>query len=270
IRAGRVGMSVSTLVQDVRAVMEPNTATRLRERKTNRLKDFAQVAGQLGVTHMMAFARTETGTNLRIARLPHGPTLTFRVCTYSLVKDVLAVQRNPKSPGTEFLTAPLLVMNGFGGEQKEMKLMTAMFQNLFAPINVKTMKLTEARRVVLLNYNAEAGTIDFRHYSIHVKPVGVTKGVKRVILNTNVPNLANFEDVSDYVLREAFASESDVEDGPENTVTLAHRYVGRNNDRSDQRAVRLVEMGPRMELRLLKVQAGLCDGEVLYHSYGEC
>jgi ribosome biogenesis protein SSF1/2 len=131
------------------------------------------------------------------------------------------------------------------------------------------MKLSEARRVVLLNYNVETGNIDFRHYSIHVKPVGVTRGVKRVILNHKLPDLSQFEDVSDYVLREAFASESDLEDGPENTVTLAQRYVGRNNQSSEQRAVRLVEMGPRMELRLLKVQAGLCDGEVLYHSYGK-
>jgi ribosome biogenesis protein SSF1/2 len=138
IRAGTVGKDVAKLVKDVRNVMEPNTATRLRERKTNRLKDFVQVSGQLGVTHMMIFGRTESNVNLRILRLPHGPTLTFRVIGYSLVKDVLSSQHRPKSPGTELLTAPLLVMNGFNGEGKEMKLLTAMFQNLFAPINVKT------------------------------------------------------------------------------------------------------------------------------------
>lgn len=65
------------------------------------------------------------------------------------------------------------------------------------------MKLSEARRVILLNYNAETGTIDFRHYIIHVKPVGVTKGVKRVIINKKnaLPNISKFEDVSEYVLR---------------------------------------------------------------------
>ncbi|KAI9593677.1 Brix domain-containing protein [Syncephalis fuscata] len=269
IRAGNPGRSVSELVHDIRSVMEPHTASRLKERKNNKLKDFIQVAGQLGVTHMLVFGRTETAVNLRMARVPHGPTLTFRICTYSLARDVLSSQRRPKSPGAEFQTAPLLVMNNFGGEQKQMKLLTAMFQNLFAPINVKTMKLSEARRVVLLNYNTDTGNIDFRHYSINVKPVGVTKGVKRVIINTNLPNLSQFEDVSDYVLREAFASESDVEDGPENTVTLSQRYVGRNNQSSEQRAVRLTEMGPRMELKLLKVEAGLCNGEVLYHHHGK-
>jgi ribosome biogenesis protein SSF1/2 len=72
------------------------------------LKDFLQVAGQLGVTHMLIFGRTEIAVNLRIARVPHGPTLTFRVCTYSLARDVLAAQRRPKSPGIEFQTAPLV------------------------------------------------------------------------------------------------------------------------------------------------------------------
>lgn len=58
-----------------------------------------------------------------------------------------------------------------------------------------------------------------------------------------------------------------MEDGGESTVTLASSYAGRGNRKSEQRAVRLVELGPRMELRLVKVEAGMCDGEVLYHRY---
>lgn len=74
------------------------------------------MAGQLGVTHMLAFARTEAGVNLRVARVPHGPTLTFRVVNYSLAKDVLASQRRPKSPGNEFMNAPLVsfIMCAYG------------------------------------------------------------------------------------------------------------------------------------------------------------
>ncbi|KAJ2711648.1 rRNA-binding ribosome biosynthesis protein, partial [Coemansia spiralis] len=60
---------------------------------------------------------------------------------------------------------------------------------------------------------------------------------------------------------------SDVEDGPENSVTLAQDYVGRNNAKDEQRAVRLMELGPRMELKLMKVESALCEGEVIYHSY---
>jgi len=268
MRSGAVGRSVTALVKDVRRMMEPNTATNLRERKTNRLRDFVMVAGQLGVSHFMIFSRTEKGTNMRIARVPRGPTLTFKVEQYSLSKDVLTLQRSPKSPGVEFLTSPLLVLNNFNQEGKQFKLMTTMFQNMFPSINVQTMQLADARRVVLLNYNSDTNMIDFRHYSIGVKPIGVSKSVKKII-TTEVPNLADFEDISEYVLREAVVSESDVEDGPDSTVTLGQDYVGRGNKQSEQRAIRLHEIGPRMQLTLTKVENGLCSGEVLFHHFVE-
>ncbi|KAG0004393.1 hypothetical protein BGZ79_009464 [Entomortierella chlamydospora] len=265
MRSGEVGHSVMHLVSDIRRLMEPNTATKLRERKNNRLRDFVAVAGPLGVTHFVILSRTEHGTNLRISRVPRGPTLSFQVKTYSLAKDIAAMQKAPKSPGLEFHVAPLLVLNNFG-DSNEMKLMSTVFQNMFPPINIQTMQLADARRVVLLNYNSETKHIDFRHYNVSVKPVGISKSIKRVI-TTDVPDLQGFDDISDYVLRGAFASESDIEDGPESTVTLGQDYIGRNNRKQDQRAIKLVELGPRMELRLVKIQAGMCDGEVLFHDY---
>jgi ribosome biogenesis protein SSF1/2 len=161
MRSGAVGRSVTALVKDVRRMMEPNTASNLRvsysshkvlwcgseincceqERKTNRLRDFVMVAGQLGVSHFLVFSRTEKGTNMRIARVPRGPTLTFKVEQYALSKDVLSLQRNPKSPGVEFLTSPLLVLNNFNQEGKQFKLMTTMFQNMFPSINVQTVSI---------------------------------------------------------------------------------------------------------------------------------
>ncbi|KAI1316711.1 hypothetical protein EDD11_009600 [Mortierella claussenii] len=265
MRSGEVGHSVMGLVNDIRRLMEPNTATKLRERKNNRLRDFVAVAGPLGVTHFVILSRTDHGTNLRISRIPRGPTLSFQVKTYSLAKDIAAMQKAPKSPGLEFHVAPLLVLNNFG-DSNEMKLMSTVFQNMFPPINIQTMQLADARRVVLLNYNSETKHIDFRHYNVSVKPVGISKSIKRVI-TTDVPDLQGFDDISDYVLRGAFASESDVEDGPDSTVTLGQDYIGRNNRKQDQRAIKLVELGPRMELRLVKIQAGMCDGEVLYHDF---
>lgn len=44
--------------------MEPFTASKLRMRKNNVLKDFVNVAGPLGVTHFMIFNQTDMGTNL--------------------------------------------------------------------------------------------------------------------------------------------------------------------------------------------------------------
>ncbi|KAI8335211.1 Brix domain-containing protein [Blakeslea trispora] len=267
MRSGIVGTSVTALVRDVRRVLEPHTASHLRERRSNRLKDFVMVAGQLGVTHFLIFSRTDKNVNLRICRVPRGPTLTFRVAEYALTKDCLALQKSPKTSDVEYRKSPLLVLNNFQQPGKEFKVMTAMLQNMFPSVDIHTMQLSEAKRVLLFNYNDETGMIDVRHYSIGVKATGVSKSIKRVI-NTNLPNLGDFEDISDYVLREAIVSESDVEDGPDSTVTLPQDY-GRNNRKNDQRAVRLHELGPRLTLELTKVENGMCGGEVLYHRYSK-
>jgi ribosome biogenesis protein SSF1/2 len=128
------------------------------------------------------------------------------------------------------------------------------------------MQLADARRVILLNYNATTNRIDFRHYSVTVRPVGVSKSVKR-ILTSDLPDLGQYDDVADYILREAFAPESEIEDG-DSTITLPQDFVGRGNKRAEQRAIKLIELGPRMDLMLIKVQEGLCGGEVLFHEFG--
>ncbi|KAJ8663183.1 hypothetical protein O0I10_001360 [Lichtheimia ornata] len=266
MRSGLVGHSVSALVRDVRRIMEPHTATHLKERKTNRLKDFLVVAPQLGVTHFMIFTRTEANTNLRICRVPRGPTLTFRVDEYSLAKDCRALQKAPRTSDSDYLASPLLVLNNFKQEGKQFKLMAAMLQNMFPAIDVQTMKLSQTRRVLLFNYNEETGKIDMRHYSIGVKATGVSKSIKRIV-EMSLPDMSKYDDISDYVMKEAIISESDVEDGPESTVTLAQNMHGRNNRKNEQRAVRLQEIGPRLTLDLIKIENGMCGGEVLYHKY---
>ena len=114
VRMGKrtLGSSASQLALDTRSVMEPHTATRLRERRGNRLRDFATMAGPLGVSHFLLFNRAEESgnVNLRIAVHPRGPTLTFRVEKYSLCKDVAKSQARPKQGGTNFRkVAPPLV-----------------------------------------------------------------------------------------------------------------------------------------------------------------
>ena len=200
-----------------------------------------------------------------------------------------------------------------------------MFQNLFPPIKVHTMPLSAARRVVLLSYNPVTRTIDFRHYLISIRPVGVSRSVRKIIDGTSgrrraaretsvysaapsdqsgsttasfaalrakgLPDLRNAQDISDYILNHgemgflssASEGESDASGGEEDPVTgenskqieLAHAYVGRANKRlghstgGEKRAVRLTELGPRMELGLVKIEDGIGDGkgEVLFHEF---
>lgn len=107
--AGEVGPSVSQLVRDVRRMMEPDTASRLKERRANRLRDYLTMAGPLGVTHLMLFSRSEAGnTNMRLALTPRGPTLHFNVEKYSLCKDVRKALKHPKGGGKEYTTPPLV------------------------------------------------------------------------------------------------------------------------------------------------------------------
>src|SRR6266536_1769247 len=109
IGAGEVGSSVSQLVKDVRLMMEPGTAARLKERRANRLRDYLTMAGPLGVSHLMLFSRSESGnTNMSLAITPRGPTLNFYVEKYSLCKDVRKAMKHPKGGGKEYLTAPLV------------------------------------------------------------------------------------------------------------------------------------------------------------------
>jgi hypothetical protein len=109
IGAGDVGPSVSQLVKDVRLMMEPGTAARLKERRANRLRDYLTMAGPLGVSHLMLFSRSESGnTNMRLAITPRGPTLHFHVEKYSLCKDVRKSMKHPRGGGKEYLTSPLV------------------------------------------------------------------------------------------------------------------------------------------------------------------
>ena len=110
IGAGEVGPSVSKLVRDVRTMMEPHTAARLRERKSNKLRDYTTMAGPLGVTQLLLFSRNAASgsTTLRITRCPRGPTIHFRVKNYSLCSDVQKSMRNPKTPGKEYTSPPLV------------------------------------------------------------------------------------------------------------------------------------------------------------------
>ena len=63
-------------------------------------------------------------------------------------------------------------------------------------------------------------------------------------------------------------SESEAEDDPEiSRVTLPHGMTSRGNVPSEQSSVRLVELGPRMLMSLVKIEEGMLDGEVLYHKW---
>lgn len=154
---------------------------------------------------------------------------------------------------------------------------------------------------MLISYNASHGTIDLRHYLISVRAAGISRRVRKVLDVANLSSskqhstagsvsggggrkldLGNERDVADYLLHTrgrdgedgyetagstSAASEVDAE---EMSIRLASDYTGRNNRKGEKRAVRLDEIGPRLELRLVKITEGVPgkDGAVIYHEFG--
>ncbi|KAL3604507.1 hypothetical protein D5086_005366 [Populus alba] len=263
---GKLPGSLRQLQMDLRKLMLPYTALKLKEKKRNNLKDFLNVAGPMGVSHFLILSKTETAPYLRVARTPQGPTLTFKIHEYSLAADVAQSQLRPRCPQDLFKNAPLIVLSGFGSEEQHLKLTTVMFQNIFPAIDINTVKLSSCQRIVLLNYNKDTKLVDFRHYSIKLQPVGVSRRLRKFVQNRQVPDLRNLQDVSDFVTKAGYGSESEGDDEAA-TVTLAND-LGRVNKASTKSAVKLQEIGPRMALQLVKIEEGLCSGDVIFSEYG--
>ncbi|GMH92826.1 hypothetical protein TrVE_jg10818 [Triparma verrucosa] len=215
---------LSELVGDWRNLMSPATALKLKERKGAKIRDYAEMAPVLGVTHLLAFSMNEGGNvNCKIARVPSGPTLTFKIKRFSLSKQVRAVQKRPIDTSSGiFQTAPVVVTNNFGGSEEaaHIKLMRITFQNMFPAVDVGNVKLSDVRRDYIIgNTGAFGGAM----------------------------------------------SDSEGEDEAANVV-LPQKFTGRGNSKSQKSALKLVELGPRMRMKLMKVERGLAAGDIMYHS----
>ena len=218
-----------------------------------------------------------------------------------------------------------LVMNNFSSSSSDSaskvpkhleSLTTTAFQSLFPPINPQATPLKSIQRVLLLNREdaeEEDGSfiLNFRHYAITTKSVGLSKPLKRLnaaekLVNSKkgkkggLPNLGKLQDISDYIIggengegymTDGGTSGSEVDTDAEvevvETVTkrvlnskaraaAAAAAAARDDDSEmgpqadesvERRAVKMVELGPRMKLRLVKVEEGLCSGKIMWHEY---
>lgn len=299
VRRGKVESEVLELVQDIRYLMMPYTALNFREdSKSSKLnKALAhyskELTGPLGLTHIMALSQNKDKLALRIARTPVGPTLSFKVQQFSLSKHVRRVQRRPFDISSTVLTShpPIVVTNNFGdvSAPPHVKLMRITFQNMFPALNVATVRLRDCRRVVLFNFikrevegttlngqSEENEEVEVRHYAIRATPVGINKKVRRII-QAKIPNLSKLEDIGDYITGTTASgapapaasgamSDSEAEDETSHVV-LPEKYAGRGNLKAHKSALKLVELGPRLRLKLTKVERGLAAGDVMYHAY---
>ncbi len=148
--------------------------------------------------------------------------------------------------------------------------------------------------------------ISLRHYAITTRRAGVSKRVRRFDPSEQrlrekktgaLPNLGKLDDVADYLLDPSAAgytsaSETELDTDAEVEVvqTTTQRVLGKRERQQQQqqqqekddkkqetkqesssnvekRAVKLVELGPRMRLRLVKVEEGICEGKVMWNEF---
>jgi ribosome biogenesis protein SSF1/2 len=344
-RRGRHATHLAALEHDVRRMMLPHTALRLRESRRNTMRDFVSVAAPLGVSHFLVLTATERAAYLRLAKTPRGPTLTFRVRSYALCRDVAAAQARPRAPENAFKTPPLLVLQGFspasaaaaaaakagagagadeddddesdvdenddedddedeGGQKptqqtkqkqtkkeknppdaQSLRLAGALLQGLFPPLQVAALKLSACQRVVLVSRDAagpDATKVSVRHYSVSVAPSGLRRPIKDLLTsrrggsaNRPLPDLGGMADAAELLAEAGYGSESEGEDAEAARVALpassskkgaAAASASGQAPATRQSRVRLHEIGPRLELEMTKAEAGLCEGQVLWHA----
>ena len=142
--------------------------------------------------------------------------------------------------------------------------------------------------------------INFRHFAIVTKRTGQSRSIRRLNAadkmlkdrknRSGMPNLGKLQDVSEYLLDPnavggfTSGSESEAETDAEvevleNTArkvlnkkkleALRKREEGKakGGPPVEKRAVKLIELGPRMKLRMTKVEENVCGGKVMWHEY---
>lgn len=164
-----------------------------------------------------------------------------------------------------------MVMNNFNtaskDDQEHVKLTTIMFQNMFPSINVATTKLSSCQRVLLLEYNQQTGRVCARHYSVSIQPSGVSKNLKALVSRKGLPDMSRMTDISEFLTRSGFGSESEGEDAEMTRFEVPEDSDASRMKAAKQSRVKLSEVGPRLELEIVKVEEELCTGRVLYHKY---
>ena len=109
----------------------------------------------------------------------------------------------------------------------------------------------------------------------------MNRTIKKLVNKNKVPNLAGYNDIADYVLHAnnkgrsakstgssdygAYSSESEVDDLPGSKITLPDDFQNRKKDSNV--ALRLHELGPRLSLDLIKIEEGICRGNVVHHAH---
>jgi ribosome biogenesis protein SSF1/2 len=313
LRRGKVGIYLQKLIKELRVLLYPYCAINLKESKKNSLKDFLQLVDMYNLSHMFAITNTEKNSYLKLAKMPSGPTLTFKIDKYSLSGDIAEIMKNKRPLNKSFHHVPLIILNGFNTNklskeyEEPVKVSSTMFQSIFPPLNLNELDIKLAKKVILMNLNTDGETpiFEMRHYDVDVEKKGSKKTISN-ILNNKKTDFSGYNNISEYILNQtgytdASDNEGDNEvqliserqktqkiennDKKKNSLSLQEDQNGENEEENvnakklkklsnfetkkiteeSSNTIKLNEIGPRLNLDLVKIEEGFFKGNIAFH-----
>lgn len=271
LRRGKVGVYLQKLISELRVLLYPYCAINLKEKRKNSLRDFLSLVDMYNLSHMFAITNTDHNSYMRIAKMPSGPTFTFKLDKYCLSSDILQESKVKKPLTKSFHHIPLLILNGFNSTniskefEDSVKLCGTMFQSIFPPLNLNEIDVKLAKRIVLvnLNLNGEYPIFEIRHFDIDIEKISTKKTISNII-NSKKTDFTGYNNIAEYILKQTGYTDNSDNEGEENNVSLILNEKEKSEEK--QNKIKLFEIGPRMNLALHKIEEGFFKGNVAYHS----
>lgn len=132
----QVGVAVAVAAGGLCVACSPKC--RVRQLHSQQLPCLSDFLNFLTLFHTLTLHLTLRTTHYTA----QGPTLTLRIKGYSLMSDVASSQSRPRVPPNAFKSPPLVVLNNFGAQHKQLALAANLFQGMFPSINVHNVNLT--------------------------------------------------------------------------------------------------------------------------------
>lgn len=184
---------------------------------------------------------------------------------FSLIKDVISFQKRPGILSSHF-NYPLVILNNFSNDENH-QIISIMFQNIFPTLKIKKIQLSQCDRACLFDYDRKNEVIQIRHYNIKNSVVSLNHRIKNIVQGKKIPNLKNYADISEYFEDFGYtSSDSGVESFEEMRIILPNKF-DKGNINLMKSSIRLKELGPRLTLKLLKIENKIKLGKVLYERY---
>lgn len=184
------------------------------------------------------------------------------------------------------------------------QIVSTMFQSVFPAINPNEFKSYQAKKVVLLNLNLIKNKKDelepvfeLRHYDIDFERSSSKKTISN-ILNNKKTDFSNYNNIADYILNQTGFTDVSDNEGIDTNLNLIEEKKNKlsreekkklkisklegnytnddnnenlkNNNKTytdNQTKVKIHEIGPRLNLKLVKIEEGFFKGNVAFHKF---